>query len=301
MLQMTRSILPVLLLSVCFAAVAVAQAKLEIIPDVVYGHKDGMALTMDVLKPKSGANGAAVIFIVSGGYVSDYTPPQELAGRSLFKDLLGKGFTVIALRHGGSPKYLIPEIVADVRRGVRFIRFSAQQWGVDPNRLGVLGGSAGGHLSLMIGTASDNGDTNAKEKFMKESDRVAAVVAWFPPVDMRPLARGLNAPNDGSVGSRFPALNFEKEKAADYSPIVFVTPDDAPTLLIHGDKDTLVPISNSQIIYEAFQKNKVRSNFVTIEGAGHGFQNEAATRSNALTVAWFEQTLGKDAGKPKGN
>lgn len=301
MLQMTRSILPVLLLSVCFAAVAVAQAKLEIIPDVVYGHKDGMALTMDVLKPKSGANGAAVIFIVSGGYVSDYTPPQELAGRSLFKDLLGKGFTVIALRHGGSPKYLIPEIVADVRRGVRFIRFSAQQWGVDPNRLGVFGGSAGGHLSLMIGTASDNGDTNAKEEFMKESDRVAAVVAWFPPVDMRPLARGLNAPNDGSVGSRFPALNFEKEKAADYSPIVFVTPDDAPTLLIHGDKDTLVPISNSQIIYEAFQKNKVRSNFVTIEGAGHGFQNEAATRSNALTVAWFEQTLGKDAGKPKGN
>lgn len=301
MLQMTRSILPVLLLSVCFAAVAVAQAKLEIIPDVVYGHKDGMALTMDVLKPKSGANGAAVIFIVSGGYVSDYTPPQELAGRSLFKDLLGKGFTVIALRHGGSPKYLIPEIVADVRRGVRFIRFSARQWGVDPNRLGVFGGSAGGHLSLMIGTASDNGDTNAKEKFMKESDRVAAVVAWFPPVDMRPLARGLNAPNDGSVGSRFPALNFEKEKAADYSPIVFVTPDDAPTLLIHGDKDTLVPISNSQIIYEAFQKNKVRSNFVTIEGAGHGFQNEAATRSNALTVAWFEQTLGKDAGKPKGN
>lgn len=301
MLQMTRSILPVLLLSVCFAAVAVAQAKLEIIPDVVYGHKDGMALTMDVLKPKSGANGAAVIFIVSGGYVSDYTPPQELAGRSLFKDLLGKGFTVIALRHGGSPKYLIPEIVADVRRGVRFIRFSARQWGVDPNRLGVFGGSAGGHLSLMIGTASDNGDTNAKEEFMKESDRVAAVVAWFPPVDMRPLARGLNAPNDGSVGSRFPALNFEKEKAADYSPIVFVTPDDAPTLLIHGDKDTLVPISNSQIIYEAFQKNKVRSNFVTIEGAGHGFQNEAATRSNALTVAWFEQTLGKDAGKPKGN
>lgn len=301
MLRMTRSILQVLLLSACVAAVAVAQAKPEIIPDVVYGHKDGMALTMDVLKPKAGANGAAVIFIVSGGYVSAYTPPQQMAERSPFKDLLAKGFTVIALRHGGSPKYLIPEIVADVRRGVRFIRFSARRWGVDPNRLGVFGGSAGGHLSLMIGTASDNGDTNAKEEFMKESDRVASVVAWFPPVDMRPLARGLNAPNDGSVGSRFPALNFEKEKAADYSPIVFVTPDDAPTLLIHGDKDTLVPISNSQIIYEAFQKNKVRSNFVTIEGAGHGFQNEAATHANALTVAWFEQTLGKDAGKPKGN
>ena len=248
MQRLTRSILPVLLLSVCLVTLARAQPKLDIMPDVVYGHKDGMALTMDVLKPKAGANGAAVIFMVSAGYVSAYTPPQQLADRSPFKDLLDNGFAVIALRHGGSPKYLIPDIVADVRRGVRFIRFNAKQWGIDANRLGVLGGSAGGHLSLMIGTASDNGDPKAAEEFMRESDRVAAVVAWFPPVDMRPLARGLGAPNDGSILSKFPALNFEKEKAADYSPIVFVTPDDPPTLLIHGDKDTLVPISNSQII-----------------------------------------------------
>lgn len=302
MQRITRSILPMLLLSVCFATLAGAQgqAKLDILPDVVYGHKDGMALTMDVIKPKTGANGAAVIFMVSGGWISEYTPPQQFAERGPFKDLLNKGFAVIALRHGGSPKYVIPEIVADVRRGIRFIRYNAKQWGVDPNRLGVFGGSAGGHLSLMIGNASDNGDKNAKEDFMKESDRVAAVVALFPPVDLRPLARGLSAANDGSVGSRFPALNFEKEKAADYSPIVHVTPDDPPTLLIHGDQDTLVPISNSKIIYEAFQKNNVKSNFVTIEGAGHGFQNEAAIRSNALTVAWFEQTLGKDTGKGKG-
>src|SRR5207253_4718581 len=157
------------------------------------------------------------------------------------------------------------------------------------------GGSAGGHLSLMLGTASDNGDPNAKEAFMRESNRVASVVALFPPVDLRPIARGLNAPNDGSTGARFPALNFEKEKAGDYSPIVFVTPDDPPTLLIHGDKDTLVPIINSQTIYEAFKKNNVKTNFITIEGAGHGFQGEDAKRSNALMVAWFEQTLLKDA------
>ncbi|MBK6724481.1 MAG: alpha/beta hydrolase [Acidobacteria bacterium] len=145
MQRIKRSILPVLLLFVCFATLARAQSKLEIVPDVVYGHKDGMALTMDVIKPKANANGAAVVFMVSGGWVSNYTPPQQMAER--FKDLLDKGFTVIALRHGGSPKYLIPEIVADVRRGIRFIRFNAKQWGVDANRLGVFGGSAGGHLS----------------------------------------------------------------------------------------------------------------------------------------------------------
>jgi acetyl esterase/lipase len=273
---------------------AAAQSKVEIFPDVVYGHKDGMALTMDVLKPKTGANGAAVVYIVSGGWFSNYFPPQGAVEYAPFKDLLDKRFTVFVLRHGGSPKYLIPDIVADVRRGVRFIRFNAKQWGVDPERLGVLGGSAGGHLALMIGMASDKGDPAAKEDFMKESDRVASVVAFFPPVDLRPLARGLNAPNDGSVASRFPALNFEKEKAADYSPLLFVTPDDPPTLLIHGDKDPLVPISNSQIIFEALQKNKVKSDFVTIAGGAHGFQGQDRIRGDSLTVAWFEQTLLRD-------
>ena len=78
-----------------------------------------------------------------------------------------------------------------------------------------------------------------------------------------------------------------------------MTPDDPPTLLVHGDKDSLVPIINSQTIYDAFKKNNVKTDFVTIAGADHGFQGEDAKRSNALTVAWFEQTLGKDAGKPR--
>ena len=239
-----------LILTVCASAQVMAQAQTEIIPDVVYGHKDGLAMTFDVIKPKANANGAAVIFMVSGGWVSNYNPPQQTATR--FKDLLDKGFTLIAVRHGSSPKYLIPEIVPDVRRAVRFIRHNAKQWGVDPNRLGVFGGSAGGHLSLVLGTASDNGDPNAKEDFMKESDRVASVVAYFPPVDLRPLARGLNPQRTGGTLDRFPALNFEKEKAPDYSPIVHVSPDDPPTLLIHGDKDNLVPVNNSKIIHEAF-------------------------------------------------
>src|SRR5262245_19833603 len=176
-----RSIPLALILTVCAAAQVIAQSQVEIITDVIYGHKDGLAMTFDVLKPKANANGAAVIFMVSGGWVSSYSPPQQTATR--FKDLLDKGFTVIAVRHGSSPKHLIPEIVSDVRRAVRFIRHNAKQWGVDPNRLGVFGGSAGGHLPLMLGVASDNGDPDAKEDFMKEGDRVASVVAYFPPVD----------------------------------------------------------------------------------------------------------------------
>src|SRR5215813_11391363 len=282
----------VLILTVCAAAQVMAQAQVETIPDVVYGHKDGLAMTFDVIKPKANANGAAVIIMVSGGWVSPYSPPEQSATR--LKDLLDKGFTLIAVRHGSSPKYLIPEIVSDIRRAVRFIRHNAKQWGVDADRLGVFGGSAGGHLALVLGTASDNGDPNAKEDFMKESDRVASVVAYFPPVDLRPLARGLNPPPTGGTLDRFPALNFEKEKAADYSPIVHVSPDDPPTLLIHGDKDNLVPVNNSKVIHEAFQKNNVKTQLIIIEGAEHGFRGDDSKKANAAMVAWFEQTLLKD-------
>jgi acetyl esterase/lipase len=294
-----RTILGILILATCGTAqtTTTPPPPVEIIPDVVYGHKDGLALTFDVVKPKANANGAAVIFMVSGGWVSSYSPPLQTAVR--FKDLLDKGFTVIPVRHGSSPKYFIPEIVSDVRRAVRFIRYNAKQWGVDPNRLGVFGGSAGGHLSLVIGTASDNGDPSAKEEFLKESDRVASVVAYFPPVDLRLIARGVNPAPTGGTGDRFPALNFDKAKAPDYSPILFVTPDDPPTLLIHGDKDDLVPLSNSQRIYEAFQQNKVKTQFITIEGAGHGFRGDDAKRATAAMVAWFEQTLLKSP--PKSN
>jgi acetyl esterase/lipase len=292
-----------LILVLMLAAGAAAQTQsappsapdVQIIPDVVYGHKDGMALTFDVIKPRARANGAAVLFMASGGWVSSYSPPEQTAVR--FRGLLDKGFVVIAVRHGSSPKYVIPEIVADVRRAVRFVRHNAKQWGIDKERLGVFGASAGGHLSLVLGTASDEGDPNAKEEFMKESNRVASVVAYFPPVDLRMMARGLNPPPPANgQPQRFPALNFEKQKAADYSPLVHVSSDDPPSLMIHGDKDTLVPISNSKIIFEAFQKANVKTDFITIPGAEHGFRGEDAAKASTAMVGWFEQTLKN--GKP---
>jgi acetyl esterase/lipase len=284
MLKAIRQSLLVALVVGGLAGQALA-AEVQIVPDVVYGHKDGMALTFDVLKPVSGADGAAVIYMVSGGWVSSWTPPEQSVTR--FQPLLDKGFTVFVVRHGSSPKYLIPDIVADVRRAVRYIRYNAATWGIDADRMGVHGGSAGGHLSLMLGNASDEGDPSAREPFMHVSDRVASVVAYFPPVDLRRMARGLEAGTEG----RFPALNFEREKASDYSPLVFVTPDDPPTLLVHGDADTLVNISNSQIIYKAFQDAGVTTEFVTLPGAGHGFRGDDATRANGLMVDWFSKTL----------
>jgi acetyl esterase/lipase len=278
-------LLSALVLSGLLASTASA-IEVEILPDLVYGHKDGLAMTLDVLKPKSNANGAAILYMVSGGWVSRWAPPKDTADR--FQFLLEKGFTVVVVRHGSSPRYLVPDAVSDVRRAVRFVRYNAKQWGVDPNRLGVHGGSAGGHLSLVLGMASDNGDPNAEEPFMRESNRIQSVVAYYPPVDLRQMARGLVP---ATPNQRFPALNFEREKAADISPILFVTPDDPPTLLIHGDADTTVNISHSQRMYQALQENKIKSNFITLPGAGHGFRGPDADKAQAALIEWFEQTL----------
>lgn len=287
---MFKPLLPLAVLATVFVSASFASAatEVDIRPDVVYGHKDGLAMTFDVYTPKEKTNGAGVLFMVSGGWYSIWAPPQQM--QPLFQPLLDKGFVVFAVRHGSSPKYNIPEVVSDVRRAVRYIRHNAKDLGVDPGRLGVYGGSAGGHLSLVLGTTSDEGDASAADEVARVSNRVAAVAAIFPPTDLREWVA--NPPENIR---RFPALRFEVEKAPDYSPLLHVTPDDPPTLLIHGDKDDLVPISHSHNIQKAFEEQKVPHELIVIEGAGHGFNAEQNQRTSAAIVAWFEKHLAPKA------
>lgn len=225
--------------------------------------------------------------MVSGGWYSQYSPPEESAQR--FRFLLDRGFTMFIVRHGSSPKYVIPEIVEDVRRATRYIRHHASEWGVDPNRLGAFGGSAGGHLALMLGTASDEGKSGAEEGFLAESNRIASVVAYFPPVDLRQMARG--ASNTFDPNQRFPALNFDRERAGDFSPLLHVSADDPPVLLIHGTADELVPHSHSERMHAALEQAGVTSELILLEGAPHGFRGDDAVRASAALADWFERTL----------
>ncbi len=264
-----------------------ARADVTITPDVVYGHKSGLAMTFDVFTPTENANGAGVLFMVSGGWYSSWSPPEQTQG--MFKPLTDKGFTVFAVRHGSSPKFSIPEAVADVRRSVRFIRMNAERFKIDDSRLGVYGYSAGGHLSLMLGTASDEGDVNAKDPVNKVSDQVAAVVAFVAPTDLRIMVK--DNPNRLPAYDRFPALDLDMKNAEADSPLVHVTPDDPPTLLIAGDKDDLVPIEHSRNLQAAFEKAKVESRLIEVAGAGHGFQGEDARKSTEEMVNWFVSEL----------
>ena len=267
-----------------FSAAAKEIAGINLRQDVVYGHKMGLAMTFDVLTPPK-PNGAAAVFMVSGGWVSRWAPPEEFIENAMERKdrngwgmLLDRGFTVFLVRHGSSPMFKVPDAVDDVRRSIRFIRLNADDYEIDPERIGVFGGSAGGHLSLMLGTASDPGDSGDKDEVNRVSNRVAAVVAYFPPTDL-----------EGYIDDeRFPALHFEREKSRSVSPIHHVTADDPPTLLLHGAKDTLVPMDHSESILESFRKVGVPSKLITFPDAAHGFGGEDEKKASTAMVEWFE-------------
>jgi acetyl esterase/lipase len=277
--------------------------------DVIYGRKFGTALTMDVFRPKSGANGAAIVWVVSGGFFSSHESIRPDAA----KPFLAHGYTVFAVVHGSQPRYQLPEIIQDMNRGVRFIRHHAKEYGIDPNRIGITGGSAGGHLSLMIGTAGDKGDPKAKDPVDRESSRVQAVACFFPPTDFL---------NYGSPGKEYihavqhrkpfrPSFDFRErdedtnlyERIADdkklrqithdISPIYFVTSDDPPTLILHGDKDDLVPLQQSESFVAKLKEVGVESKLVVKTGAAHGWPD--ILKDIDQFVDWFDVHLKKTA------
>src|SRR3984885_12564448 len=137
--------------------------------DVVYGHKAGMALTLDVFEPAH-KNGAGVIFLVSGGWASSHDDLSMVHVTPEFYSIyLARGYTVFAVVHGSMPRFNVPDIILDVQRAVRFIRHNAAHYGVDPNRLGVLGSSSGGHLALMIATQGGPGPAISNDPVDHES------------------------------------------------------------------------------------------------------------------------------------
>ncbi len=264
---------------------AAADDGVVITPDIVYGHKDGLALTMDRFDPAGPANGASIAFMVSGGWVSRWAPPENFRG--LFDPYLEKGFTVFAVRHGSSPRYGIPDAVSDVRRAVRHIRLNAEDYGLDADRMGILGMSAGGHLALMLATTGDDGDRDARDPVLQVSSRVATVAAIVPPTDLRVMV--WEAEESLPAYRRFPALDMDLTAAAEYSPLIHVTKDDATSLVISGTKDDLVPARHGEWIAAAFEEAGVESELILYE-ANHGLQGSQSEAFAAIN-AWFVEQL----------
>ena len=274
--------------------------------DVIYGRKFGTALTLDVFTPKEKKNGAAIVWVVSGGWFSSH----DSVNAGPIAEYLKRGYTVFAVVHGSNPKYTIPEVVEDMNRSVRFIRSRAKQYDIDPNRIGITGASAGGHLSLMQGTAGTAGKADAKDPVDRESSRVQAVACFFPPTDFLNYGKpGENALGRGTLAAfkapfdfhefdpktkSFVAVSDEEKIVAigkTISPVNHATADDPPTLIIHGDADLLVPIQQAELIIEKLKAAGVATELVVKKGAAHGW---AGMDKDIVTlVDWFDKHLQK--------
>jgi acetyl esterase/lipase len=254
--------------------------------EVIYGHKDGLAMTFDVFEPDGEPNGAAVVFIVSGGWFSKWTPPAQT--RVMMGPFLAAGYKGFAVRHGSSPRYSIADAVADVKLAIRTIRRDAKDYAIDPQRIGVYGMSAGGHLTLMLATTGDDGNPKANNPLEKVSSRIKTGVAFVPPSDITNYVWSTPGLEDQYL--QFPGLNITRKEAQAVSPLYFVTKDDAPCLIMSGGKDTLVLPEQGRWIHEKMDEIGVENKFVLYENAGHTLGSDLpAAVSEALK--WFNEHL----------
>jgi acetyl esterase/lipase len=283
--------------------------------DVVYGRRYGVALTLDVLKPPGQANGAAIIDLASGDFIS---APPVLRPHGRYDEMLRRGYTVFVVTHGSVPKYTIAETVADVHRAVRFVRRNAPRYGIDPERIGVTGSSSGGHLSLMLGVTagkgfgfyppSDQTAPTTPDPVEAESSRVQAVACFFPPTDwlnygaeaksvlehpMAKLYRSVFAFQEWDPrNNAFAAVTDEKtirKILADLSPINRVTAETPPTLILHGDADRMVPIEQSERFIAKLKAVGGTGELIARKGAGHGWNG--IDEDERLVLDWFDKHL----------
>jgi acetyl esterase/lipase len=283
----------VVIVALASAVLAHAQSRIS---DLIYMKSAGAAFTMDVFKPKT-ANGAVIMYLVSGGWFSSHEGINPLFAAPLN----AAGYTVVEVVHGSQPKYTIPEIARMITRAIRFVHFNAASWGCDPNRIGITGASAGGHLSLLCAGRGDNGDASAADAIEKSPSTVAAVVAYMPPTDFVHFgAMDVKAMRSSPVYAIFlPAFGFPAnateeqitQLAAAESPITTVTKSFPPTLLIHGDADQLVPLQQSQTMLAALKAAGVDSNLVVVKGGGH--DPKTITEGLPSLLDWFNSHLGK--------
>jgi len=276
--------------------------------EVVYGRKDGMGLLMVWIKPKVKSNGKAIISVRSGNWVSGYNGIEISPGG--IDQYLAKGFTLFAVFHGSQPRYAIPDEVEDLKRAVRYIRYNATKFEIDPGHIGITGGSSGGNLSLLVATADEKINATASDPVDRVSSRVQAVAVLFPPTDLLNWSSLGNIINTFQLQKNYKvwgAFDFRVWNPAFYtydevtdtsarnkigkeiSPIYAVTPDDPPVFIIHGDADPTVPLQQSESIIARFREAGVPNRFVIKKGGKHN--GDDMNPEWQEFADWFEKYL----------
>ncbi|PYN22480.1 MAG: hypothetical protein DMD76_19580 [Candidatus Rokuibacteriota bacterium] len=284
---------------------ATASAQSRVDTNVVYGMYSGAALLLDVHYPAR-PNGFGIIFIPGSGWSAPLgyaaAPLKESNQVEMYvPSLTQAGYTVFAITHRATPTFRYPAPLEDAQRSVRFIRHNAAKYGINPARIGGAGGSSGGHLVSMLGTIGGPGDASDTDPVNRESARLQCIVARAAPLDLLRMSPSIAKEAVALLlGVRVieatPKTSVEYKTAWAASPINHVSPEAAPSLLIHGDVDQTVPFHQSEMMEAALKKAGVPVKLLRIAGGDHGPTFPGATNPpdyKAEMVKWFDTYLRK--------
>jgi len=247
--------------------------------------------------------------VQAGSWFSNFTMVER--GVYYKRQYLDKGYNVFMVVLGSQPRYAIPDQIEDLKRAVRYIRYNAKQLGIDPDHIGIEGGSAGGHLSLVIATADDKINATASDPVDRVSSRVQAAAVLFPPTDFF----NWGFPGAAMVNVRGPQIQARVYGAFDFrvmnnttaiyepvtdttarnkigkeiSPIYAVSSDDPPIFIIHGDADMVVPLQQSQTFVAKLKEAGVTNKYVIKKGGRHNPDDMKPELDQF--VDWFDKYL----------
>ena len=264
--------------------------------NIVYGEAHGVGLVMDIFTPNGENNGLGIVDVISGAWHSDRGKIRDHTRAQTFHILCRKGYTVFAIRPGSITKFGVPEMLANLNQGIRWAKDHSKDHGIDPDRLGLMGASAGGHLACLAAVTAEDGKTDAIA-----GTRVKAVAVFFPPTDFLNYGgKAIDARADDRMGQLIRRLAFPQglnnetaeemtQKVTQISPARLVTRQAPPFLLIHGDADPVVPLQQSEAMLVALKNASVPAELIVKKGGGHPW---LTLHEEVQVVAdWFDKQL----------
>jgi acetyl esterase/lipase len=267
--------------------------------DVVYGKAGDFDLLLDIAYHEKTTPPRPVIVQIHGGGWGGGSKNYRTA--LMYAEM---GYVGVSINYRLSGNAPFPAGVHDCKAAIRWLRANAAKYGVDPNRIGAIGGSAGGHLVALLATSGGDAYLEGDLGNLKYSSRVQCVIDQWGPTDFLRMDDvpgaihhlGPNSPESRWIGGQ---ITEHKEQVRRANPITYVDPDDPPILIIHGEEDYTVIIGQSELLYEALTKAGVETEFVRVKNAGHGLRptprgaqiSPSREKLAKLRSEWFQRHL----------
>ena len=281
-----------------FLAIGIAQcAEVAVEQNITYGKAGDTELKLDLARPEGDGPFSAIVFIHGGGWYQG----SRTGYRGQIQEAAKKGYVAATIsyrlmkfdekkKETTTANPIFPAQIHDAKAAVRWLRANAERYKVDAKRIGVTGGSAGGHLSLLVGLTDSKSKLEGDGSNPDQSSRVQAVVNVFGPTNMAACHK------TSSVAWIFrlfmggtPDESADTYKAA--SPVTYVSKDDPPVLSLHGDRDALVPIEQATMLDEKMKAAGASHTLIVFEGQGHGFRGEHQQKAMNAMWEFFEKHL----------